>query len=44
MTRLIEALILTGSILAILLIAVVEAVIQVFKPGYSIWQDWIDNE
>jgi len=42
--KLIEIPVIAFSLLAILLIAIVESVIQIVKPGYSIWFKWIDGE
>jgi len=42
--KLIEVPIIIFSLLVILLIVIIESIIQVFKPSFSIWFGWIDNE
>ncbi len=39
-----EGLIIIFGLLMITLIGIIEAVIRIFKTGYNIWFDWIDNE
>ena len=41
---LIEILIVTFSLFMFILIVIFQAIVRIFKPGYSIWFDWIDHE